>query len=61
MCIGAVLVQGPGSNVPSCPDGDVPDHRDPHVRVGLQTERQNGDADEEDRDDPNDLDNYINI
>ena len=48
--IGAVLVQGPGSEVPPRPDGDVPDHRDPHVRVSLQAEGQNGDTDEEDRD-----------
>ena len=33
--IGAVLVQGPGSQVPPRPDGDVPDHGDPHVWMGL--------------------------
>ena len=57
MSIGAVLVQGPGSQVPPRPDGDVPDHRHPHVRVGLQAERQDGDTNEEDRDYPNELDN----
>ena len=54
--IGAVLVQGPGCQVPPCPDGDVPDHRHPHVRVSLQTEGQDGDTDEKDRDNPNELD-----
>ena len=48
MSVGAVLVQGPGGQVPPRPDGDVPDHRDPHVRVGLQAEGQDGDADKED-------------
>ena len=52
-----MLVQGPGGQVPPRPDGDVPDHGDPHVRVGLQAERQDGDTDEEDRDNPNELDN----
>ena len=33
--IGTVLVQGPGSQVPPRPDGDVPDHGDPHVWMGL--------------------------
>ena len=55
--IGAVLVQGPGGQVPPRPDGDVPDHRDPHVRVGLQAERQDGDANEENRDNSNELEN----
>ena len=53
--VGTVLVQGPGGQVPPRPDGDVPDHGDPHVRVGLQTEGQNGDTDEEDRDNTNKL------
>ena len=48
MSISAVLVQRPGGQVPACPEGDVPDDRHPHVRVGLQAERQYGDADEED-------------
>jgi hypothetical protein len=39
MSIGAVLVKGPGSQVPARPEGDVPDHRDPHVRVGFEAER----------------------
>ena len=55
--IGAVLVQGPGGQVPPRPDGDVPDHGDPHVRVGLQAERQDGDANEENRDNSNELEN----
>ena len=53
---GALLIQGPGGQVPSSSDGDVPNHRDPHIRVSLYTEGNDGDANEEDRDDPNNLD-----
>ena len=61
MCIRAVLVQGPGSYISSGPYGDVSDHWDPHVRMGLEAERQNGDANKEDRYNPNNLSNARNI
>ena len=37
MRVGAVLVKCPGGHIGPCHDRDVPDHRDPHVRMGLQT------------------------
>ena len=43
------LVQDPGGAVARV-HRLVHDHRHPHVRVGLQAERQDGHADEEDRD-----------
>ena len=36
-------------------DSQVVDDGDPHVRVGLQAEGQDGDADKEDRDNTNSL------
>ena len=49
MRVGAVFVQRPGSEVEGRPHGQVVDDGDPHVGVGLQTERQYGDTDEEHR------------
>ena len=46
MRVGAVLVEGPHADI-SPSDGDVPDHGNPHVRVSLQAEGEDGDADEE--------------
>ena len=60
MSSGALLFRGPGGCVPSGSDGNVPGHRDPHIRVGLHTEGNDGDANEKNRDDPNDLDNAVN-
>ena len=45
----AVFVQAPHSGV-TPGHRDVPDHRHPHVRVGLQAEGEDGGADEEDWD-----------
>ena len=53
--IGPVLVQGPGRGVVGGLDSQVVDDGDPHVRVGLQAEGQDGDADKEDRDNTNSL------
>ena len=46
--IGGMLVQCPCSGVVRGLDSQVVDDRDPHVRVGLQAEGQDGGADEED-------------
>ena len=52
--VGAVFVQAPDGRVlPG--DRHVPDDGDPHVRVGLQTESQYGDTNEEDRDNSHSL------
>ena len=68
--IGAVLVQRPVRHISSArADGGIPgeeeslrlehlpspDHRDSHVGVGLQAEREDRDADEENGDHPNHL------
>ena len=50
MGVCAVFVQSPGCHVAARLDGDVPDDGDSHVRVGLQAEGEDGDADEEHRD-----------
>ena len=53
--ISAMLVQSPGSGVVGGLDSQVVDDRDPHVRVGLEAEGEDGGADEEDRDNTNSL------
>ena len=55
MRVCTVFVQGPGRHVVPRPDCDVPDDGDPHVRVSLQTEGQDRDADEEHGDDTDQL------
>ena len=58
MGVGLRLVQRPSCRVGRRLDRYIPDHRTPHVRMCFQAERQDRDADKEDRDQPHDL--YIN-
>ena len=50
-----MLVESPCGEVVAGPDGDVANDGDPHIRVRLQAERQDRDADEENRDDTDHL------
>ena len=50
-----MLVKSPSGEVVAGPDGDVADDGDPHIRVRLQAERQDRDADEENGDDTDHL------
>ena len=50
-----VFVQRPGSHIKGRPHCEIVDHWDSHVRVGLQTESQYGDTNEENRDNSHSL------
>ena len=55
MRVCSVFVQRPGSQVEGRPHRQIVDDRDPHVRVGLQTECQYGNTNKEDRDNSHSL------
>ena len=57
----AVLFKGPVSLILTSPLGLIPHQRDPHVWVGLQAKRNYGDADEENRDNPNNLEIMLKV
>ena len=57
----AVLFKGPVSLILPSPLGLISHQRDPHVWVGLQAKRNYGDADEENRNNPNNLEIVLKV